>query len=97
VDYTILEGKHALHEHATGEIVRVSAQKAELRSADPIEPMNNIRLRFTDPEARDDPDFYAKCLTAQAATVGCHLLRFTSMPAEVKRRLAAAMAGAAQA
>ena len=97
VEYTILEGKHALYEHASGTIVRVSLQKAELRGTEPIEQMNNIRLRFADPAAQDDPDFYAKCLAAPARSEDCHLLRFTSMPAAVRRRLTAAMAMATRA
>ena len=92
--YTVLEGKHVRHEQRSGRLVKLSERQAELRSSEPIDPMNNVRLRFADEALQQLSDFYGKCLSRPATSPGCSLLRFTSMPADVKNHLTTVMKAA---
>ncbi|BAY13228.1 CHASE2 domain-containing protein [Calothrix sp. NIES-2098] len=82
VEYTILEGKHAVGTIFHGQLVCLSENAAKLRSENSLEALTNIKFKLLnlpelDPE---DGDIYAKVLKKSQDDGHCFLIRFTAVP-----------------
>ncbi|MDZ7958808.1 MAG: adenylate/guanylate cyclase domain-containing protein [Aulosira sp. DedQUE10] len=86
LEYTILEGKHAVGTIFKGEFVTLSEHGAQLRSPNSLEPLNNLKMRLVNaPEiAPGDGDIYAKVLKKSPDNENYFLIRFTAVPPNVK-------------
>lgn len=87
VVFGVLEGKHATSHRVEGTLVRLSPRRAELVSAEPLDPLSNLRLQLAG-DAELATDFYGKVLAEPAEHPGADVIRFTSMPPDVEARLA---------
>lgn len=94
IQYAILEGKHIGDTSFNGEIVKLSANGAEIRTKSLVEKAvpsahSNIKLnlvRFYYGILKTSEDVYAKVLE-NPAEKGCFYIRFTSKPPDVREKL----------
>lgn len=89
VEYTILEGKHAVGTIFNGEIVKLSEHGAILRSPNSLDSLSNLKMRLLNaPEiAPGEGDIYAKVLKKAPDDDSYFLIRFTAMPPKPKEVL----------
>ncbi|MBD2072839.1 adenylate/guanylate cyclase domain-containing protein [Phormidium sp. FACHB-592] len=82
VQYTVLEGKHAVGTIFEGTLVSLSEKSAELRSDHFLTPLSNLKLNLLEPsqDAVAVDDLYAKVLDRPATHPNCVRVRFTGMP-----------------
>lgn len=85
VRFSVIAGKASTDEWRTGRFVALSTHEAVLATGDPLEPLANLRIRLLDAET--DDDLYAKVLRGE----GDVTVRFTSIPARIKQRIADAL------
>ncbi len=85
VEYTILEGKHAIGNLFQGTFTRLSESSAELQTDHHIDVLTNLKLRFlTGPErSQVSEDVYAKVTRKLDHSTHCFLVRFTATPPSV--------------
>jgi len=85
LEFTILEGKHAVGTIFQGELVTLSEHGGELRSPNLLEPLTNLKMRLLNaPEiAPGDGDIYAKVLKKAPDDENHFLIRFTAIPPKV--------------
>lgn len=89
LEYSVLEGKHAVGNLFAGKITQLSTAEAELQTMHPLELLHNLKIRLLPGAKRVQTtgDLYAK-VTRKLGD--CHvLIRFTSMPPDVAELLAA--------
>ncbi|OUL22241.1 adenylate/guanylate cyclase domain-containing protein [Nostoc sp. 106C] len=85
LEYTILEGKHAVGTIFKGQLVCLSENGGQLRSEHSLEPLSNLKMKLLNaPEvAPGDGDIYAKVLKKSTAEEHHFLIRFTAVPPQV--------------
>ncbi|MDZ8055927.1 MAG: CHASE2 domain-containing protein [Aulosira sp. ZfuVER01] len=85
LEYTILEGKHAVGTIFHGQLVCLSEHGGQLRSEQSLEPLTNIKLKLLNKSelAPGDGDIYAKVLKKSQDERNCFLIRFTAVPPKV--------------
>jgi len=96
VSFTVVEGKQVGEAAFEGGLVRASRSAAELASAEPVEPLSNLRIRLVGPAGDAGGDLYAKVVGTGEGGQSV-LVRFTSSSPETSRILDEALkaAGAA--
>ncbi|MBD2357576.1 adenylate/guanylate cyclase domain-containing protein [Tolypothrix sp. FACHB-123] len=84
LEFTILEGKHAVGTIFKGELVYLSENGGQLRSQHSLEPLSNLKMKLLNaPEiAPGDGDLYAKVLK-KSLDEHHFLIRFTAVPPKV--------------
>ncbi|MBM0742885.1 adenylate/guanylate cyclase domain-containing protein [Phormidium sp. CLA17] len=90
LDYTVLEGKHAVGNLFQGSLIRLSDSSAELQTEHPLDLLSNLKLHIhTGRDRAPVPgDLYAKVLKKVADQEDHFLIRFTSIPPEIAAVLA---------
>lgn len=85
VEYTILEGKHAVGTIFKGGLVCLSENGAQLRSEHSLEPLSNLKMKLSNASeiAPGDGDIYAKVLKKSTVDEYHFLIRFTAVPPKV--------------
>ncbi len=85
VEYGLLEGKHVGKVASSGGITKLSKKGAELRADGPIEPMSNLKMRLKGvDEDLASKDFYGKVIERLEEENALHMVRFTSLPPEIR-------------
>ncbi len=92
VIYTVLEGKFARQEVYTGWFTKLGAKAAELHADEPVASLSNLKMQLMAPGGEAIPgDLFAKVLGEDPnETDNRAVLRFTSVPQEVRDFLDAA-------
>lgn len=89
LNYIVLEGKHLIDTVFYGDLVRLSANSAEIRSHPLPTPLNNLKLTLLLPnEIEAIEDLYAKVIDKPVESEGCARIRFTGMLPDVALALA---------
>jgi adenylate cyclase len=90
LEYTVLEGKHAVGNLFQGVLTRLSDSGAELRTEHALDLLSNLKLHLRTGRDRVPVpgDLYAKVLKKVADQEDHFLIRFTSIPPEVATALA---------
>jgi adenylate cyclase len=90
LEYTVLEGKHAVGNLFQGVFTRLSNSGAELRTDHSLDLLSNLKIHLqTEREQTSLPgDLYAKVMRKAANQENHFLIRFTSIPPEVATVLA---------
>lgn len=85
VEYTILEGKHAVGTIFKGVLVCLSENGAQLRSEHSLESLSNLKMKLSNASeiAPGDGDIYAKVLNKSTVDEHHFLIRFTAVPPKV--------------
>ncbi|MBF2029932.1 MAG: adenylate/guanylate cyclase domain-containing protein [Oscillatoriales cyanobacterium C42_A2020_001] len=90
LEYTVLEGKHAVGNLFQGTLTRLSASEAELHTAHDLDLLSNLKLHLlTNPdcsqssEKQRSEDVYAKVTRKLEGSKPRFLIRFTSIPPKV--------------
>ncbi|HJS75578.1 MAG TPA: adenylate/guanylate cyclase domain-containing protein, partial [Vicinamibacteria bacterium] len=87
----VLEGKHVAGDAAEGKLIALSMAEATITATRNLERLANLRLRLTGLNGVIIPgDLYAK---VTACEEGRYVLRFTSVPEEIKSFLRSTLAG----
>jgi adenylate cyclase len=82
--YTLLEGKHLERTVFPGCLVRLSAKGGEIRSAHPVAPWSDIKIRLLRHDDTEIPgDLYAKVLRSLPESGTGFAVHFTSVAPEV--------------
>ena len=85
VHYTVLEGKFAGPERLTGCLIKLGVNTAELLSDEPVAPLSNLKMQLMHPNGEAvSGDLIAKVLGGPNDTATRVVLRFTSVPQEVR-------------
>jgi adenylate cyclase len=85
MEYGVLEGKHEGRVVLSGGITRLSRKGAEVRADQPMEPMSNLKMRLKEvDEDLGSKDFYGKVIERFDGDGNIHLVRFTSLPPEIR-------------
>jgi class 3 adenylate cyclase/HAMP domain-containing protein len=85
VYYTVLEGKFAGPEMVTGCLIKLGVNTAELRSDEPVASLSNLKMQLMHPNGKAvSGDLIAKVLGSANDTATRVVLRFTSVPQEVR-------------
>jgi adenylate cyclase len=85
VSYTVLEGKFAGQDVLTGRLVKLGVKTAELLSDEPVAALSNLKMQFMNPNGEAvSGDLLAKVLGDPNETATRVILRFTSVPQEVR-------------
>jgi len=86
----VIEGKHLGGDSIEGKLVALSMDEAVISAAKPVERLANLRLRFTGLNGVIIPgDLYAKVTACEDSR---YVLRFTSVPEEIKSFLRSTLA-----
>lgn len=85
-----LSGKDAAAQEVHGKLVAIGARDAALETRADLPPLSNVKLRFTRASGADI-EFYAKVLSSPAFDARAVLIRFTSMPSDMREYLDAAL------
>jgi len=86
----VIEGKHVSGDSIEGKLVALSMGEAAISSAKALERLANLRLRFTGLNGVIIPgDLYAKVTACEESR---YVLRFTSVPEEIKSFLRSTLA-----
>jgi class 3 adenylate cyclase len=87
----VIEGKHLAGDSAEGKLVALSMGEAAISSERTLERLANLRVRFTGLNGVIIPgDLYAKVTACEGSR---YVLRFTSVPEEIKSFLRSTLAG----
>ncbi len=82
--YAALEGKDAGREGQGGSVVRLAKYCAEVRLGDSFEAMTNLKMHLESVDERlSSRNFYGKVIKSPRDEGQVHVVRFTSVPAEV--------------
>ena len=85
VNYTVLEGKFAGPEMLTGCLIKLGVNTAELLSDEPVASLSNLKMQLMHPnDEAVSGDLIAKVLGGPNDTATRVVLRFTSVPQEVR-------------
>ena len=85
MEYGVLEGKHEGRVVLSGGITRLSRKGAEIRADQPMEPMSNLKMQLKEvDEDLGSKDFYGKVIERFDGDGNIHLIRFTSLPPEIR-------------
>lgn len=85
VSYTVLEGKFAGQGVLTGHLVKLGVKTAELLSDEPVASLSNLKMQLMNPNGEAvSGDLLAKVLGNPNKTATRVMLRFTSVPQEVR-------------
>jgi len=86
VCYSVLGGnKYVGKDVQKGDILRLSPRSAEIRLETELEPMENLKLNLCDvSEDLSQKDFFGKIIKDCSRDKKTHILRFTSVPPEVR-------------
>ncbi|MBW4561827.1 MAG: adenylate/guanylate cyclase domain-containing protein [Mojavia pulchra JT2-VF2] len=89
LEYTILEGKHAVGTVFLGKLVCLSENGGQLQSDHSLEPLTNIKIKLLNaPEITPgDGDLYAKVIKKSTVDKHHFLIRFTAVPPKVTQIL----------
>ena len=83
--YTVLEGKHVGKKATKGFITRLSRKCAEMTLHEPTELLNNLKMNLLEVDQElASKDLYGKIIGASTENRHSHVVRFTSLPAEVR-------------
>jgi adenylate cyclase len=90
LEYTVLEGKHAVGTLFQGVLTQLSNSSAELQTDHALDLLSNLKLHLKTSGDRVpvSGDLYAKVLRKAANQDNCFLIRFTSVPPEIATVLA---------
>ncbi len=85
LEFTILEGKHAVGNLFLGKLIRLSPTEAELQTDYELELLTNLKLHLLigNERAPVSGDLYAKVIREIRDRASLFLIRFTSVPPEV--------------
>ena len=86
VSYTVLEGKFAGQEVYAGRFTKLGAKAAEMHADEPVASLDNLKMQLMAPSGEMVPgDLFAKVVGEDPnETDTCVVLRFTSVPQEVR-------------
>ncbi|WP_341528673.1 adenylate/guanylate cyclase domain-containing protein [Nostoc sp. UHCC 0302] len=80
VEYTVLQGKHAVGTVYQGELISLLEKGAQLRVLDSLELLSNLKLKLLIPELTiEDAYFYAKVMKQSQVDEHDFLIRFTAI------------------
>ena len=83
--YTVLEGKHVGEKATQSFITRLSKKCAEITLLEPIELLNNLKMNLLEVDQElTSKDFYGKIIGEPKPNHRAHVVRFTSLPAEIR-------------
>jgi len=83
--YTVLEGKHVEKKGVECFMTRLSRKCAEIILAEPVELLNNLKMNLVEVDQElACKDFYGKVIGHSGEERHSHVVRFTSVPAEVR-------------
>ena len=83
--YTVLEGKHVGKKGVACFMTRLSRKCAEITLSEPVKLMNNLKMNLVDVDQElACRDFYGKIIGHSVEDSHSHVIRFTSVPAEVR-------------
>ncbi len=83
--YTVLEGKHVGKKTANCFITRLSRKRAEMTLQEPVALLNNLKMNLLDVDQElASKDFYGKIIGESDENSHSHMVRFTSLPAEIR-------------
>ncbi|MBD2447067.1 adenylate/guanylate cyclase domain-containing protein [Nostoc sp. FACHB-152] len=80
IEYTVLQGKHAVGTVFEGELISLSEKYAQLRSLNSLELLNNLKLKLLDSQLPTDEFIYAKVMKKSDVDEHTVTIRFTSVP-----------------
>ncbi|WP_414515794.1 CHASE2 domain-containing protein [Nostoc sp. PCC 9305] len=81
VEYSILQGKHAVGTVFMGELISLSEKGAQLLSLHSLELLSNLKLKLLiEAEMATEEDIYAKVIEQSNVDEHLFLLRFTAVP-----------------
>jgi adenylate cyclase len=88
IRYAILEAKAVGIRRFDGSFVRLSTRGGEIRSAEPVAPLRNLKIWVEGDETDAEPaEIYAKVIETTAAPAPGFVVRFTAIAPAVMRRL----------
>ncbi|MDX2231221.1 MAG: adenylate/guanylate cyclase domain-containing protein [Leptolyngbyaceae cyanobacterium bins.349] len=89
LEFTILEGKHAVGNLFLGKLVRLAPAEAELQTDYPLELLSNLKIHILvgAERAQVSGDLYAKVTREINHQAHLFLIRFTAIPPEVAELL----------
>jgi adenylate cyclase len=91
VRYTVLEGKFAGPTVLTGRLVKLAAKAAELHTDEPVASLSNLKIHLIHSNGEAVPgDLFAKVVGAPNELATHVVIRFTSVPQDVRTFLDAA-------
>jgi adenylate cyclase len=79
IEYTVLQGKHAVGTVFEGELMSLSEKYAQLRSQNSLELLNNLKLKLLNSELPTDEFIYAKVIKKSDIDEHIVTIRFTSV------------------
>lgn len=85
LEYTVLEGKHAVGNLFQGRFIKLSKSGAELQTEQPLDVLSNLKLHLLTgiDRAQLSGDLYAKVIKQMDETPHRFTIRFTSVPPEI--------------
>jgi hypothetical protein len=87
----VLEGKFARLTVLTGRLVQLAAKGAGLQTDEPVAALSNLKMHVLHPHGEAVPgDLFAKVVGALDETATSVVIRFTSVPQDVRTFLDAA-------
>ncbi len=83
--FTVLEGKHIGKKGVACFMTRLSRKCSEITLDEPVEVLKNLRMNLVEVDQElENKDFYGKVMGHSEEDVHSHVVRFTSVPAEVR-------------
>jgi adenylate cyclase len=84
VQYTVLEGKHAVGNLFQGQFTQLSKSSAELETAQDLDILSNLKLHLSGSDRTQSAgELYAKVIRTINDRTNRYIIRFTSVPPEV--------------
>ena len=85
LQYILLEGKHVGRKRGECFITRLSGKCAEMTLREPVALLNNLKMNLLDVDQElASKDFYGKVIEQAGRNGRSHVVRFTSLPAEIR-------------
>jgi len=83
--FTVLEGKHVGKKGVACFMTRLSRKCSEITLDEPVELLKNLKMNLVEVDQElENKDFYGKVIGHSEEDVHSHVVRFTSVPAEVR-------------
>jgi adenylate cyclase len=83
--FTVLEGKHVGKKGVACFMTRLSRKCSEITLDEPVELLKNLKMNLVEVDQElENKDFYGKVVGHSEEDVHSHVVRFTSVPAEVR-------------
>ena len=83
--FTVLEGKHVGKKGVSCFMTRLSRKCSEITLDEPVELLKNLKMNLVEVDQElENKDFYGKVMGHSEENAHSHVVRFTSVPAEVR-------------